>query len=41
MINSENTNVQLPIQPPSLILDISDVTSWDEWLSETELEKTR
>ena len=36
MINSENTNVQLPIQPPSLILDISGVTSWDEWLSETE-----
>jgi len=32
----ESTNVQLPLQPPLLIADVSGSTSWDEWLSETE-----
>ena len=31
----ESTNVQLPLQPPLLIADVSGSTSWDEWLSET------
>lgn len=35
MFNS-STNVQLPLQPPLLITDVSGSTSWDEWLSETE-----
>ncbi len=32
----ESTNVQLPLQPPLLIVDVSGSTSWDEWLYETE-----
>jgi len=32
----ESKNVQLPLQPPLLIADVSGSTSWDEWLSETE-----
>jgi hypothetical protein len=32
----DSTNVQLPLQPPLLIADVSGSTSWDEWLSETE-----
>jgi len=32
----KNTNIQLPLQPPLLIADVSGSTSWDEWLSETE-----
>lgn len=32
----ESTNVQLPLQPPLLIADVSGSNSWDEWLSETE-----
>jgi hypothetical protein len=32
----ESTNVQLPLQPPLLIADVSGSTSWDEWLLETE-----
>ena len=27
----ESTNVQLPLQPPLLIADVSGSTSWDEW----------
>ncbi len=30
------TNIDLPLQPPLLIADVSGSTSWDEWLSETE-----
>lgn len=29
-------NVQLPLQPPLLIADVSESISWDEWLSKTE-----
>lgn len=32
----ESTNINLPLQPPLLIADVSGSTSWDEWLSETE-----
>lgn len=32
----ESENVKSPIQPPLLIADVSGITSWDEWLSETE-----
>jgi ankyrin repeat protein len=32
----EKTNIDLPLQPPLLIADVSGSTSWDEWLSETE-----
>ena len=32
----ESTNVQLPLQPPLLIADVSGSTSWNEWLLETE-----
>jgi hypothetical protein len=32
----KSTNVQLPLQPPLLIAEVSGSTSWDEWLSETE-----
>ena len=35
-MTKESKNVQLPIQPPLLIADVSGSTSWDEWLSETE-----
>jgi hypothetical protein len=35
-MTKESTNVQLPLQPPLLIADVSGSTSWDEWLSETE-----
>ena len=31
----KSTNINLPIQPPLLIADVSG-TSWDEWLFETE-----
>jgi hypothetical protein len=33
----ESTNIDLPLQPPLLIADVSGSTSWDEWLSETEI----
>jgi hypothetical protein len=33
----ENTNVQLPLNPPLLIASVSGCTSWDEWLEKTEL----
>lgn len=32
----ESTKIDLPLQPPLLIADVSGSTSWDEWLSETE-----
>jgi hypothetical protein len=32
----QSTNIDLSFQPPLLIADVSDNTSWDEWLSETE-----
>ena len=32
----ENTNTDVPLQPPLLIADVIGNTSWDEWLSETE-----
>ena len=33
----ENENLITPLNPPLLIADVSGSTSWDEWLSETEL----
>ena len=33
----ESTNIDLTLQPPLLIADVSGSTSWDEWLSETEI----
>ena len=35
-MTKESTNVQLPMQPPLRIADVSGSTSWNEWLSETE-----
>ena len=32
----KSTNIDLPLQPPLLIADVSGSTSWDEWLLETE-----
>jgi hypothetical protein len=35
-MTTESTNIDLPLQPPLLIADVSGSTSWDEWLSEME-----
>ena len=35
-MTKKSTNIDLPLQPPLLITDVSGSTSWDEWLSETE-----
>ena len=36
-MTKENTNIDLMLQPPLLVADVSSGTSWDEWLSETEI----
>jgi hypothetical protein len=36
-MNNKEQKVDLPLQPPLLIADVSGSTSWDEWLSETEI----